>query len=102
MADLNPELSTEPRSQRVHPRKGERVAVLDMKNHKLTTLDKAAAEVESHEKVNLPRWKSKTTVYLPEGTERKYVGTVHLMHLGFGYNIHRLFGAGGQLYVLID
>lgn len=101
----------------------ERVAVLDVTNNKLTTLNKAAAErrfsshqaatsnrrlltwystEEPHKKVALPRWANKKSVYLSGGDGKKaeYVATVHLRRLGFQYNMQRHFGTSEELYVL--
>ena len=59
---------------------------------------------KDHKKVPLPRWKSKTPVYLSEngGDKLGYVATVHLNRLGVVYNAKRLFGMGEELYVLCD
>ena len=110
---------------RVNSDKSEKVAVLDTKNHRLSTLPKGDAESEmitilsaipssncpsmkiglgesSYTKVTLPRWKSKKNVYINnESSKTKdYVATVHLNRLSFAYNVQRLFGNAKDLYVL--
>ncbi|MCJ1373629.1 hypothetical protein MMC20_004857 [Loxospora ochrophaea] len=90
---------------RVNSDKSEKVAVLDTKNHRLSTLPKGDAESlgeSSYTKVTLPRWKSKKNVYINnESSKTKdYVATVHLNRLSFAYNVQRLFGNAKDLYVL--
>jgi hypothetical protein len=105
-------------------KQNERVAVLDITNNKLRTLDKEEAERKfssyqnyhlksafadlalstevPHEKVALPRWANKKSVYVSigKGKDREYIATVHLRRLGFQYNIYRHFGMSEDLYVL--
>ena len=56
-----------------------------------------------HQTFDLPRWSTKTNVYLPEPEDAKrqyYLATLHLRKLGLTYTIQRWCHSGCELYIV--
>ncbi|KAI1774594.1 hypothetical protein F4818DRAFT_418345 [Hypoxylon cercidicola] len=77
----------------------EAVAVLYMKQRKLTKVVKNLVEEEKSD-IDLPRWKRIVDVPSPKGANDDVHATVDLWQLGIGYNMSRMLGNNQKLYVV--